>query len=312
MKIYNNDEKDLKFTKEFINQYHNIILKPKTEIITQKVLYNKIPEYSTDVKILFFSGENLHNEVKISNALFRISPWFFNTFFSILPKKLLNKTILKPYKKYFKILNKKNYYFILCNYFNKKNILSMPYFMYKYEQEFKHKLLNKKVTKNMTNRKFCAFIVSNPSNIERLVFFKKLSKYKQIDSYGKIFRNMPESDWSKHTENYKIFEKYKFVICYENSYAEKYITEKLPVAMMGTVIPIYKGASDVNEYFNKKSFLNRSDFKSDEELIQKIIELDQNDEKYLKMLSEPWFKDGKEPESIKRISKKITEFLNNI
>ena len=41
--------------------------------------------------------------------------------------------------------------------------------------------------------------------------------------------------------------------------------------------------------FNPKSFLNYFDFPSEEALIEKIIELDQDDAKYLEYLRQPYF-----------------------
>ena len=40
-----------------------------------------------------------------------------------------------------------------------------------------------------------------------------------------------------------------------------------------------------------RSFLNRADFASDEALIEKIIELDNDDEKYLEYMRQPYFHD---------------------
>jgi hypothetical protein len=39
--------------------------------------------------------------------------------------------------------------------------------------------------------------------------------------------------------------------------------------------------------FNAEAFINRRDFDSDDDMIQSIIDLDQNDDKYNEMLNKP-------------------------
>ena len=54
-------------------------------------------------------------------------------------------------------------------------------------------------------------------------------------------------------------------------------------------MPIYWGNPRVGREFNSKSFLNYFDFPSEEALIEKIIELDRDDAKYLEYLRQPYF-----------------------
>jgi hypothetical protein len=63
--------------------------------------------------------------------------------------------------------------------------------------------------------------------------------------------------------------------------------------MLVNSIPIYWGNPVVGNDFNTGSFVNVTDFKSVEEAIEYIIELDNNEEKYLEMASRPWFKDNR-------------------
>ena len=51
--------------------------------------------------------------------------------------------------------------------------------------------------------------------------------------------------------------------------------------------------------FNEKSFINAHSFRSDKELINYILEVDNNQNLYQEMLSEPWFKNNKVPEFVK-------------
>jgi hypothetical protein len=161
-------------------------------------------------------------------------------------------------------------------------------------------------------KKFCAFIVSSNSGRERVRFFKKLSQYKKVDSYGKVMNNVSIDKLPAHWHNNKnIFKNYKFVICFENSTDKDYITEKITNVMFGGAIPIYRGAPNIGDYFNKKSFINYDDYGSYEKMIEKIIELDNDDYKYLEMLKEPWLT-PKNWEIISSMKKKLYLFYNRI
>ncbi len=177
------------------------------------------------------------------------------------------------------------------------------------------KLLKKKVPSDLDikKKKFCAFVVSSNSSRERVKFFKILSKYKKVDSYGKVMNNMGDiiqkKEWKSNSD---LFKKYKFVICFENSFAKDYITEKLPNVMFANTIPIYRGAPNIREYFNTNSFINYDDYGSYGEMIKKIIELDNDKKKYRKFLKQPWFKDNKIPKKIKNKEKELIKFYKKI
>lgn len=265
-----------------------------------------------DVQI-YQTAESLYNQVGVANALTRISFPLFNSLFPYIPKLILKIPLWKPYKKHFKILNRKNTYFILTNSIpnKKKNIFILPLFMYRYKSHYTPLLKKEKITK--IPPKFCAFIVSNPSNIERLEFYQKLSKYKKIDSFGKIFKNADFKATNKvqHLSNHEIYKNYKFVICFENSYENEYVTEKLPNAMLGDAIPIYKGAPNVGKYFNTKSFINYDDYGSFDNMIKKIIELDRDDEKYLEFINKEWIT-PQNKKNIEQKEKDFEEFLDKV
>lgn len=140
-------------------------------------------------------------------------------------------------------------------------------------------------------KKFCCIVISNITASERIHFALKLLKYKKVDIFGKT--KYTNSDNSKlprhHLENSHLFQQYKFVICFENSFADEYITEKLPNAMLGNAIPIYRGAPNVAIYFNAQSFIDYEGYdKSYNKMMEKIIELDQDDKKYAQFLKQPF------------------------
>ena len=143
-----------------------------------------------------------------------------------------------------------------------------------------------------TKTKFCSFVVSGykrRKNHNRVAFFQRLSKYKQVDSGGRKFNNIGRSIASGSHGKIDFLRPYKFNIAFENHSAPGYTTEKIFEPMVARCMPIYWGNPVIHEEFNAKSFLNYSDFPSEDALIDKIIELDKDDSKYLEYLRQPYF-----------------------
>jgi len=163
---------------------------------------------------------------------------------------------------------------------------------------------------SMSNRKFCNFVASNGNCKERNDFVLKLSKYKRVDCGGRWMNNIGYVVDNKR----KFQSEYKFSISFENNaYRPQYpgyTTEKIMEPMTVNSIPIYWGNPKIELEFNTKSFINFYDFKSDDDMIEYIIELDKNDKKYIEVLNNQWFPNGEVPfsnkkENIKKFIKKI-------
>ncbi|MCR5798932.1 MAG: hypothetical protein K6G69_02560 [Lachnospiraceae bacterium] len=144
------------------------------------------------------------------------------------------------------------------------------------------------------NRKFCNFIYSNAkdgANAKlRIEFARKLMEYKQVDCPGNVLNNMSsealnprEGDWQ--SGKLAFLKDYKFTIAFENCCFDGYVTEKLLDPFVAHSVPIYMGDPRITEDFNSEAFIcaNRYEDRLDE-LIRKVIELDNDDEAYLKML----------------------------
>lgn len=155
-------------------------------------------------------------------------------------------------------------------------------------------------------KKFCCMVVSNPNCKERNDFFHALSKYKEVDSGGRFLNNT-----GFPVENKMEFIKdYKFVIAFENSSFPGYTTEKLIEPLLVNSIPIYWGNPVVGKDFNTESFINIEDASQFDAAINKVIELDNDDEKYLAMLNEPCFVNNKIPDEFSNES--IQQFFDYI
>jgi alpha(1,3/1,4) fucosyltransferase len=151
-----------------------------------------------------------------------------------------------------------------------------------------------KIVKEKT--RFCNIVVSNSNANERVEFFKKLSKYKKVDSGGRALNNI-----GGPVENKLDFiKKYKFTMAFENASYPGYTTEKVYESMSMHSIPIYWGNPKISEDFNPKSFINVNDFSSFNEVIEYVKEVDQNEELYRQMLSEPYCYNNKVPEKFER------------
>jgi hypothetical protein len=153
----------------------------------------------------------------------------------------------------------------------------------------------KVIDESLANRKFCNFVASNGNCKERNDFVQQLSKYKKVDCGGRWMNNIGYAV----TDKRKFQSEYKFSIAFENDAYRPghswYITEKIMEPMTVNSIPIYKGADNISQDFNRNSFINCHDFKNFDDVIQYILHIDNNDNEYLSILREPWFLDNKIP-----------------
>ena len=170
--------------------------------------------------------------------------------------------------------------------------------------------LEKQIDESLAKRKFCNFVVSNGDCQQRNRFFEKLSKYKKVDSGGRFANNIGYAVPDKR----KFQSEYKFSIAFENNaYRPQhpgYTTEKIMEPMAVNSIPLYWGNPLIGKEFNTESFINFYDFKSEDDMIDYIIELDKDDTRYLKMLNKPWFEEYNIPENNK--IENIKSFLYKI
>lgn len=162
--------------------------------------------------------------------------------------------------------------------------MRLPYYVFSGIESLAHPKII--VPEVVLNRKFCSFVVSNASGAapERERFFHLLSEYKPVDSGGRFKNNVggPVVDKNKFVSNYK------FNIAFENSMRDGYTTEKIMEPMIVNSLPIYWGNKQVGLDFNLGSFIDASDYPSLEALVERVIQLDTNDEEYLSILSKPW------------------------
>ena len=107
---------------------------------------------------------------------------------------------------------------------------------------------------------FCAFIVSNRRDTNgRGAMLDALASYRHVNSYGRVGNNtrFPGrlSGLPAREQCFAVYQSCRFVLCFENSRADNYITEKLLIARAAGAVPIYRGAANIAEYFNPRAFV---------------------------------------------------------
>jgi hypothetical protein len=140
--------------------------------------------------------------------------------------------------------------------------------------------------------KFCAFVVSNPLCRTRNDFFRRLSRYKQVDSGGKVLNTLGHRVGDKQA----FLRDYKFTITFENESHPGYTTEKIAEPMVADSIPIYWGDPLVGRDFDTRSFLSAHDSPSLADLVDRVVEVDRNPALQLEMLGRPWFHHNRVPQ----------------
>jgi hypothetical protein len=158
-----------------------------------------------------------------------------------------------------------------------------------------NKLTQPRATPNKTM--FCNFTFSNGSPVERKDFYLELSKYKKIDACGGVFKNWtgPPAPQFSSPAYHEFLSSWKFMICFEHSQFDYYMTEKITNAYIGGCIPIYWGCAQTKDIINEKAvlLLEENTPQAVEKLIERIKILDNDPELYLEMYNQPLFVDNK-------------------
>ena len=142
--------------------------------------------------------------------------------------------------------------------------------------------------------RFCGFVVSNPLCKARNAFFHKLSKYKPVDSGGKLFNTLGHRVADKRA----FLAECKFTIAFENESHPGYTTEKLAEAMAAGSLPIYWGDPLVGRDFDTTSFLSAHDTPGPrmlDDLVERVVALDRDDALFRQVRARPWFRGNRVP-----------------
>jgi hypothetical protein len=150
-------------------------------------------------------------------------------------------------------------------------------------------------------------------------------KYKHVDCPGLVLNNMPrgsiaprwqsseyssgnvDAGWNQGKLDF--LRNYKFTIAFENLCFDGYTTEKLIHPFMANSVPIYWGNPLVTKDFNPKAFINCNDYDSFDDVIQRVKELDNDDEQYLEMLRQPPMQESYDFNSEQKVRERLFEII---
>lgn len=148
--------------------------------------------------------------------------------------------------------------------------------------------------------KMCAFMYS-VDYPHRVGIFDELSKLVKVDGLGKS-RNNTNIASTRHINNQletyndiavDMYKDYYFVLAIENCDKSGYFTEKVINPLIANSIPIYWGTDTIFNYLNRERILYLPDY-TYETLVEKMNYLVNNPLEYQKMISLPWFREGKD------------------
>jgi hypothetical protein len=214
--------------------------------------------------------------------------------------------------------------------FKHERLLNMPFFLVSttwqlydecklYDEPFKWMTDKKDVNKIIESKNKFATVIQTSTNPYRREIFEKLNDYKKVVSCGGFETNDVEcyrvarahSEKNDYTNKILFQSESKFSLQIQSTCAPYFSQEKLVQGFASNTIPIFWGNPNILEDgYNPNSFINCHDFNSIDEVVDKIIEIDSDDNKYKKMLSEPIFIDNKLPEYYE--DDYIFTFIDNI
>lgn len=151
-----------------------------------------------------------------------------------------------------------------------------PYYKYGYSGLFADKQ-DRKVDRDNV----CMLISSPLGKTGRFEYLMDLMQYLSIDSYGKWQRNKVLEHDQGRASKLDLYRKYKFVIAFENVIEDDYVTEKFFDPLLAGSVPIYLGATNIQEFQpGGNCFLDVRNFSSPKELADFIKKCCADDEQY--------------------------------
>ena len=180
------------------------------------------------------------------------------------------------------------------------------YLLYAEAFGLSEKLLNPTIRTQVPPKDVCV-IISNGSDQEgRNEFCERLGKRVAIDYAGKYKNNVPVLTAPYFSQEFVDFvSQYKFVITMENSKNSTYITEKILHGFAANTVPVYWGSDAISDHFNEARFINVPSFQETDACIERIVELIQNPDKYLNMVSNSVYNNGTPKITIESVANSI-------
>lgn len=263
-------------TTEF--HYYNIMIKPFINCFLPFITNYEIVDETHKADICIF-GIQLNdltklrsNEINILFCTENCNKWTHYSHYNLFGN--FGNTLVNIY-----IYNHINEFIYGSNYI----AIPIVYLFCKYFND-NYSVVSKRYGIPFKSKKFCLFISRNKLNNSKKELFNIMNKLQ----LGKIDYIEKYDDLIKHASCYwsdellRIFNKYKFIVCIENSIDIGYITEKIFNVFFSNSIPIYSGSPSISQYINDKCYINYS---NNESLIKKVIKLSSKEQYYIKTLN---------------------------
>lgn len=158
---------------------------------------------------------------------------------------------------------------------------------------------------------FASFVVGNPHSEPRNRLFYLINNYKKVDSAGPHLNNIGHVIDRSTAAKIEFLRSRKFHLAFENSSYAGYVTEKILHGFYARTVPIYWGSTTLSEDFNPKAVINWHDYRDDKKFLERIIEVDNNDDLYYDMLNQPMLTDNR-PNKYMNMDLFLTWWENNI
>ena len=139
---------------------------------------------------------------------------------------------------------------------------------------------NRKLLTNISGNKYSRHPLELYSERERVISFFEKEHIEDFDLYGTGWdkEKHPSYIGSPRSKE-EVYHKYRFALCLENMWnVNGYVTEKVFDCFFCGIVPIYKGALDIDRYIGKNSYISYDQFESLDELYKYLSEM--TEEKY--------------------------------
>jgi hypothetical protein len=134
-------------------------------------------------------------------------------------------------------------------------------------------------------KKFCLLINKSSLNNNINKFIDMIKIYGDLDHISMYNEKISNISCYNSIELLEIFNLYKFIVCFENSYNDGYITEKIFNCFLAKTIPIYSGSPIVDKFLNTDSFINIPEDQIDTFDMSIIDSLNNDEERYNNMIN---------------------------
>ena len=161
--------------------------------------------------------------------------------------------------------------------------IAIPFIHYRmnYYMSLSNKIMPTEETP-IQKKRFCLIINKSRLNSEIWKYANLLSTIGRVDNI-EMYPSVINTSCYDSVELLNVFNKYKFILCFENSYADGYITEKIFNCFFAKTIPIYKGDPNVKNYFTPTSFVDA--WQDPTRLVDEIKNIYLHDELYMKIVN---------------------------